>query len=48
MSEVDEGAGEGVGDAVRGDVWMVVLLVLRFLWTKRGRWGSGCNPLVGN
>lgn len=36
MSEVDEGAGEGVGDAVGGDVWMVVLLVLRVLWTKGG------------
>lgn len=36
VGEVDEGAGECVGDAVGGDVWVVVLLVLRFLGTKRG------------
>lgn len=40
VGEVDEGAGEGVGDAVGGDVWMVVLLVLRFLWMKRGGMGK--------
>ena len=28
VGEVDEGAGEGVGDAVGGDVWRVVVLLV--------------------